>query len=441
MKRSIYKDLVLWANRNGHKPLVLLGARQVGKTYILQDFGNREFSNVVYLNCHKEDRARRLFRNLDANRIIHELEVMFETDVVDGQTLVIFDEIQEVPNGLAALKYFCEDRPLLHVAAAGSLLGLSLKEDESYPVGKIETLRMYPMSFLEFLEARGKSKLKDCLSSLAWETLAMHHDTLSSLLREYFFTGGMPEVVNEYIQTGDIRRVRSLQAEIIDAYMRDIAKHSKTLTQRIHLVWDSIPGQLARENKKFIFGALKKGARSADFELALQWLADAGLIYIVKKVKTVSSPLKFYADNSAFKVYLADCGLLACMCHAPANEMLTGDSPFIEFKGAFSENYVLQQLRVQLDTDEIFYFAKDNSTQEIDFLLQTGHRIIPMEVKAAENVKSKSLSGFINTDNAGKGLKGLRVSMKNHIDQGWMENIPLYAVEAYISKEKQMNEQ
>lgn len=432
MKRLIYDELLAWKNRERRKPLLLLGARQVGKTYILKAFGEAEFDNLVYVNCHKEAYAQQLFRDVDAVRIINELQHYFEVDIVPGKTLLFLDEIQELRNGLASLKYFCEDLPGLHVAVAGSLLGISLHEDESYPVGKVETMQLYPMTFSEYLLARGRGRLLETVQSLDWETLRAQHELFTSLLREYYFVGGMPEAVQEYVDTQDVRRVRAIQADIVDAYRRDMSKHTKTQVQRINMVWDSVPSQLARENKKFMFGAIRKGARAADYELALQWLADAGIVYKVHKTRQPVMPLKFYADESAFKLYLPDVGLLACMMQVNPNDMLLGTHAFVEFKGALTENYVLEQLRSLLPADVIFYFSKDNSTQEVDFVVQCPGRVVPVEVKAEENVKSKSLSGFINVDHADKHLKGLRISMKPYVDQGWMENIPLYAAEAYF---------
>lgn len=434
MKRLIYDRLVGWKLSIPHKPLILLGARQVGKTYILKEFGENEFPRMVYLNCHEDERAQWLFRNLDTDRILRELESISECTIKEGETFVFFDEIQEVNNGIASLKYFCENHPTLHVAVAGSLLGISLRENESYPVGKVQTMRLYPMSFNEYLEALGKHKLLECLRELSWETLTMHHEVLTTLLREYMFVGGMPEAVAEYTSTHNATHVREIQAEISDAYIRDVSKHTKPTIQRIHQVWESIPAQLARENKKFIFGAVRRGARAADFETALQWLTDAGLIYKIERCKKPIPPIKFYSDSSAFKIYMFDCGLLAYMCGASPKEMLGGNSAFVEFKGALTENYVLQQLQSVCDSNGVFYFAKDNSTQEIDFLTQFGNQVIPIEVKAEVNVKSKSLSGFVNVDHANQHLKGLRFSMQPYTDQGWMENIPLYAAEAYFNR-------
>ena len=345
----------------------------------------------------------------------------------------MFDEIQEVHNGIASLKYFNEDFPSLHVAVAGSLLGISLREDESYPVGKVTTMRMYPMTFAEYLLACERPKLLETLQNLEWDSLSVMDDLLVELLRQYYFTGGMPEAVKKYIETQDVELVREVQYEILDAYERDIAKHTKPQVARIHQVWESIPAQLARENKKFIFGAVKKGGRAADFEIAIQWLVDAGLVYKIDRVKEPVMPLKFYADGSAFKLYMLDCGLLACMAEANPNAMLLGTNAFTEFKGAFAENYVLQQMKATLDTT-VYYYSKDNSTMEVDFLFQTQERVVPTEVKAEENVKSKSLSLFINEDFKNLNLKGLRCNMKPYIDQGWMENIPLYAVEEYLKR-------
>lgn len=433
MKRLIYNDLVAWKNSANRKPLILLGARQVGKTYILKDFGAQEFKNVVYVNCHQNEFTNNLFRDLMTERIVTELERFYDTHIVPGQTLLVFDEIQEAHNGIASLKYFCEDMPQLHVVAAGSLLGISLRSDESYPVGKVNTLKMFPMTFSEFLLAKNRNGLVDVLNQLQWDSMKAMNEDFTELLRQYYFTGGMPEAVKTYIETGDVAKVRAVQREILDAYERDIAKHTKTQAINIHQVWNSIPAQLARENKKFIFGAVRKGARAATYEESIQWLVDAGLTYKIERVREPSLPLKFYADHDAFKLYLFDCGLLACMAEANPNSMLLGENAFVEFKGAFSENFVLQQLK-SVDGQSVYYYSKDKSTMEVDFLYQTAERVVPVEVKAEENVKSKSLSTFINQEFRDKSLKALRISMKPYIDQQWMENIPLYATESYVKQ-------
>lgn len=429
MERSIYKRLIHWKNRPDRKPLVLLGARQVGKTFILQDFGRREFENVVYVNCQRNSICERLFRDLDVNRIVIELERHFDTEIIADKTLLIFDEIQEVKNGIASLKYFCEEINSLHVAVAGSLLGIQLREGESFPVGKVHLLNMYPMTFNEFVAASEQHRLLEVLESSDWEAMQIHNEKLTELLREYFFVGGMPEAVAKYWETKNVREVREVQREILETYSHDIAKHSKAQIQRIHQVWQSIPAQLARENKKFFYGSLRKGARAKDYEEALQWLMDAGLVYRIERCKKPSHPLKFYADNSAFKLYMLDCGLLACMSEANPNMLLLDDNAFVEFKGALSENFVLQHLKSTPDSS-VFYYSKDNSTLEIDFLFQTEQRILPIEVKAAENVRSRSLYLFVNEDFKEQKFIGLRFSMKPYIHQDWMENMPLYAVES-----------
>lgn len=431
MERSIYKDLLHWKNRPDRKPLILLGARQVGKTYILQEFGRREFANVVYVNCQRNSICERLFRDLDVRRIVTELERYFDTYIVAGQTLLIFDEVQEAKNAITALKYFCEELNSLHVAVAGSLLGIQLREEESFPVGKVHSINMYPMTFNEYLLACGRHRLLEVLDSKDWESMKLHHEQLTELLRQYFFVGGMPEAVAKYIETGNVREVREVQREILENYSQDMAKHSKSQIQRIHQVWQSIPAQLARENKKFFYGSLRKGARAKDFELALQWLVDAGLVYRVERCNKPVHPLKFYADNSAFKLYMLDCGLLACMAEASPNMLLLDHNAFVEFKGAFAENFVLQHLKT-IPNSSVFYYSKDNSTLEIDFLFQTEERIVPVEVKAEDNVRSRSLYLFVNEDFKNQNYKGLRFSLKPYIQQSWMENIPLYAIEGIV---------
>lgn len=429
MERLVYKRLIQWKSDANHKPLILLGARQVGKTYILNQFGKNEFESYVYINCHNNEFANTLFRNFDIERIITDIERHTDKKIVLGKTLLVFDEIQEVFNAVASLKYFCENLPQLHVAVAGSLLGLTLHKGESFPVGKVDMLSMYPMTFLEYLNACNKKGIAEALMSKDWRTIELEQEYLTNRLREYYFTGGMPEAVSEFLQSGDTKKTRQIQMNILEAYNRDISKHTTILAQRIHQVWESIPSQLAKENKKFIFGMIKKGARAADFELALQWLVDAGLVYKVTRCKTPELPLKFYADNSAFKMFLLDVGLLAAMAQAQPKDILSGNTVFSEFKGAFSENFVLQQI-CSIEDVHTYYFSKDNSQLEIDFLVQCGRRIIPVEVKAEENVKSKSLHSFINEHQFQ--MKGLRISMKQYVNQEWMENIPLVATEPYF---------
>lgn len=431
MERNIYQQLVAWKNAENRKPLILLGARQVGKTYILQELGNREFDNLVYVNCHNNPFAQSLFSDFTVSRIIHAIEINYEVKIETGKTLLFFDEIQEAPNAISALKYFCEDMRQLHVVAAGSLLGISLREEESFPVGKVNTLKIFPMSFTEFLLAIGRVQLCDVVLTGDWEMMHRNSELLIEMLRQYYFVGGMPEAVAIWAATSDPKKVRQVQHDILDTYYRDFGKHSNTLVHRIRQVWDSIPAQLAKENKKFIFGAIKKGARAAEFEKAIQWLSDAGLIYKVHRVTTPKYPLKFYKDDNAFKIYMLDCGLLALLSESRPQDMLLGDNAFTEFKGAYTENFFLQEL-MSIGNIPTYYYSKNNSRLEIDFLVQQDGQVIPCEIKAEENVKSKSLRTFTTEEWQELQLIGLRCSMKPYVDQGWMRNIPLYGVEGFF---------
>jgi hypothetical protein len=432
MNRRIYDALVKWKNSIGRKPLVLEGARQVGKTFILKEFGRGEYENLIYINCDNNDFMSTLFlQDFDMERILRAISAYTNQPINAGKTLLFIDEIQESPRALTALKYFCENASEQHVVVAGSLLGIANREGESYPVGKVDILKLYPLSFEEFLWAVGEEQLCDLLNQKQWDILRPLDTKLKDLLRQYFYVGGMPEAVLSYITYNDVPKVRRIQKTILKTYERDFAKHAGHETQRIRLVWNSIPGQLAKENKKFIYGAVRKGARAKDFEMAIQWLVDAGLVMKLSRCLNPTMPLSFYEDVDAFKLYLLDVGLLGALANVPARLMLIENQIFVEFKGAFSENYVLQQLQ-SLGDMPVYYFSKDNSTQEVDFLLQTEERIVPIEVKAEENVKSKSLRGFITEDHADKHLKGLRCSMLPYIDQGWMENIPLYSVFGYF---------
>ena len=431
MKRLIYSKLLEWKNRSDHKPLVLEGARQVGKTYILQKFGRNEFENMVYINCENNDAIKQLFEiDYNIDRILLGLEAYSLQKIVHGKTLLFLDEIQELPGGVASLKYFCENARSLHVVVAGSLLGIFNLQGQSFPVGKVETLRLYPMTFQEFLMARGKQQLVDVLQSLDWSIINPLHNIFVEELRLYYFVGGMPEAVTKYIESADTSRVRAIHNEILNAYVRDFAKHAANETQRVRLVWESVPEHLARENKKFIFGAVKSGARASYFDNALQWLQDAGLIYKVENIRQVELPLKFFSNRDIFKVFMLDVGLLGAMALASPDEMLVKDNVFSSFKGAFTENYVLGQMKA-VEGIHTYYYSKPNSTLEIDFLCQINNLIVPIEVKAEVNVKSKSLATFSKT-HTNNVAQALRFSMQPHIDQGWMQNVPLYAVEAFM---------
>lgn len=431
MKREIYAKLLEWKSRKGHKPLVLDGARQVGKTYILKEFGVREYKNVSYVNLDKDAVAKSVFDpDHDIKRIIRTLSAYTGVDIVPGDTLIIIDEIQESSAALGCLKYFKEEFPQYDVAVAGSLLGISIHEDQSFPVGMVEFVRMFPMSLLEFLNATGNEKLTELLLNHDWESVNILSQQYTELLRQYYYVGGMPEAVAGYIAGKGLKAVRQIQKDILAGYRRDFSKHAPNKgVPRIEMVWDSLPSHLAKENKKFIYGALRKGGRAKEFEMAISWLRDAGLIYKVHRVSKIEYPLSFYEDFDVFKVFPLDVGLLGAMTDVPASQMLVGNNVFKEFKGAFTECYVNEQLaRVQIP---VFYYSSNESEVEIDFAVQTESRVIPIEVKAEENVKSKSLKTYIDKYPE---LKGLRISMLNYVDQGWMENLPLYAVEGYFSQ-------
>lgn len=425
MERSIYSSLKKWKESPTRKPLILQGARQVGKTYILKEFGAREYSEVVYINCDDNNDMQNMFVDYDIDRIIRSLSAISGVSIKPSTTLLILDEIQEVERGLASLKYFCEKAPEYHVAVAGSLLGITLHEGTSFPVGKVDMLYMYPMDFEEFLLAMGKEQLVEMLRSNSWAALTPLRGMLTELLRQYYFVGGMPEAVKTYVERGDIWEVRSIHSKIIDAYRNDMSKHvPKQQVQRINMVWNSIPSQLARDNKKFIYGALRKGARANDFEIAIQWLVDSGLVHKVHRISKPVVPLKFYEDMASFKLFLLDCGLLGALSETPPEQILIGDNVFEEYKGAFTENYVLQQLK-SLPRTFVYYYSNDNSTLEIDFVVQHEAHVIPIEVKAEENLRAKSLRQFV-TDNSG--LHGVRFSMSDYREQDWLTNVPLWAV-------------
>lgn len=434
MNRQLYRQLLEWKTSPDRKPLMLYGARQVGKTYLLCEFGKNEFSDMVYVNCYRNEAMQTLFNGQpDVDRLILGLSVISGKTIVPGKTFVFLDEVQEIPSVVSSLKYFCENARKLHIATAGSLLGVMNLKGESFPVGKVDILKLYPMSFEEFLPAVGEDRLAEILSEGDWSMAEVCSERLKTRLREYYYVGGMPEAVVSFASGRNVEEIRRIQDNILTAYETDISKHSGSHTQSIRMVWDSIPSQLARENKKFIYGAVRKGARSRDYETAIQWLVDAGLVHRLERCRSAKAPLKFYADPSAFKLFLLDVGLLGALVGTSAGATLIGDGIFSEYKGAFTENFVMQQL-ASLSEVRTYYFSKDNSSVEVDFLIQANDRVIPIEVKAEENVRSKSLSSFVNNEFADCHLKGLRFSMKGFKDQDWMENVPLYAAGSYIKK-------
>ena len=427
MRRLVYNELRKWKNAVDRKPLIVDGARQVGKTWILKEFGHNEFKNVVYINCDKTKEMKSLFFDFDTARLLRAFGSIVEENIIPGETLIVLDEIQEAPLGITALKYFCEDAPQYHIIAAGSLLGISLHGGSGFPVGKVDRLNMYPMTFSEFLEALGKKHLLNLLQSRKWVEISSLAPTFIELLRQYYFVGGMPEVVASYISDNDLLKVRAIQKRIIEDYEEDFSKHiPPELLPKVRMVWNSIPSQLAKENKKFIYGALKKGARAGQFENAIEWLLDAGLIYKVHRTKKIERPLKFYEDFDAFKLFLCDLGLLGAKADVTSREVLLGADFFSEYKGAFTEQYVAQELIANGETP--YYYSKENSTLEIDFIIQK-EELYPIEVKAEENVKSKSLRTVFDLNPK---LKPCRFSMMNYRQQDWMTNVPLYAASEWV---------
>lgn len=427
MRRLVYNELRKWKNAVDRKPLIVDGARQVGKTWILKEFGHNEFKNVVYINCDKTKEMKSLFFDFDTARLLRAFGSIVEENIIPGETLIVLDEIQEAPLGITALKYFCEDAPQYHIIAAGSLLGISLHGGSGFPVGKVDRLNMYPMTFSEFLEALGKKHLLNLLQSRKWVEISSLAPTFIELLRQYYFVGGMPEVVASYISDNDLLKVRAIQKRIIEDYEEDFSKHiPPDLLPKVRMVWNSIPSQLAKENKKFIYGALKKGARAGQFENAIEWLLDAGLIYKVHRTKKIERPLKFYEDFDAFKLFLCDLGLLGAKADVTSREVLLGADFFSEYKGAFTEQYVAQELIANGETP--YYYSKENSTLEIDFIIQK-EELYPIEVKAEENVKSKSLRTVFDLNPK---LKPCRFSMMNYRQQDWMTNVPLYAASEWV---------
>ena len=424
MKRDIYDDLLNWKKSPYRKPLVLNGARQVGKTFLLTEFGKSEYKNLVVLNCDKDKRIAEIFSHgYQTNRIINDIEVLFGSKIDPENTLIFIDEVGEVPEALAALKYFCEDSPEYNIVVAGSLLGLAIHKGVSFPVGKVDSLTLYPISFPEFIRAvqgeEAYKQIKNINLMDASSTKMIYED----LLRQYYFTGGMPEVVQGFIDKRSYEDLRNVQKRILADYSLDISKHADTsILGRIHQVWNSIPQQLAKNNKKFKYADIQKGGRAKDFELAIEWLLDAGIIYKIRRVNKPGIPLKFYEDTSAFKLFLLDHGLLGAMVDAPISEILIKHNVFEEYKGTFTEQFVLEQLICKYGNN-VFYFDSDTSKLELDFLIQKDNTLVPIEVKAEENLRSKSLRQF-HMDFPDS--KPIRLSMSDYREQEWLTNIPLY---------------
>lgn len=407
----------------------------MGKSWILRHFGEREYKNLAYISCENSQIAESLFSDYNIERILRNVEAVCKVPVIPGETLIVFDEIQEIPKGLTALKYFCENAPGYHVAVAGSLLGITLNRGESFPVGKIDFLEMYPMDFEEFLWAIDEKYKAEIIKSPSMMGEAATNTLCEDVLRQYYFCGGMPEAVKAYSEKRGIMAVRKIQNDILEAYKNDIAKHAPLKeAERIHLIMQSLPAQLAKENKKFIYTAIRKGARASEFEIAIQWLVDAGILYKVNRITKPSMPLKFYEDFNAFKLFLLDAGLYGAMVEVEPSLIFLKENFFSEYKGAFSELYVCQQL---ISTGfRPCYYSADNSRVEIDFIISEKERILPIEVKAEGNVRGKSLRLF-NEKNEIK--EAVRFSMLPYRRQETIMNVPLCAVFAlrnYISESK-----
>lgn len=424
MRRSLYKELLQWKNAASRKPLILQGARQVGKTWLMQEFARNEFEEVAYLNFESSTRLQNIFSDdFDVQRIVSILEIEVNRPIIPDKTLIIFDELQAAEKGLTALKYFQEQAPEYYLIAAGSLLGVALQGSHSFPVGKVDFLRMYPLSFLEFLEALGESIMNTHLEAQNWSVLEVFHTKLIEYLRLYYFIGGMPEAVKTYVESGNLNEVRAVQKNILMGYEHDFAKHAPgEQVPKIRLVWQSIISQLAKDNRKFVFGQIRSGARAKDFEISIQWLADAGLVLKVYSIEKPAMPLTAYRNLSAFKLFLLDVGLLNAMAEVHPSVLLHKNSILVEFKGAMTEQFVAQQLALR---HELCYWAAPQGRAEVDFILQAQNQIIPIEVKAEENLKSKSLNTFVQKFNPGTAI---RYSMSPFRQQEWMTNIPLYGV-------------
>jgi predicted AAA+ superfamily ATPase len=427
MKRLAYEKLVEWKNSKNRKPLILNGARQVGKTWLLQEFGSREYESVAYINCDEVSDMKEAFTDFNTDRLVRVFSALSGVAIKPETTLIILDEIQEVPIGLTSLKYFCENAPEYHIAVAGSLLGIGLHQGTGFPVGKVDEVNLYPFSFKEFLLAMGKDILVDNIEAHRWDECSTLSTTYIDLLRQYYYVGGMPAVVKSYIEEQDIFLVRGIQKQILADYRRDFSKHVPSeILPKVNMVWDSIPAQLAKENKKFIYSAVKKGGRAKEFENAIQWLIDAGLVYKVLRISKVDKPLKFYEDIDAFKLFVLDLGLLGAMAEVDAKDVLVNNTAFTEYKGAFTEQYVLQELEAH--EKKVYYHSKERSELEIDFVIQK-YNVYPIEVKAEENLRAKSLKTIYDSNNS---LKPVRFSMADYREQEWMVNVPLYLAGEWI---------
>jgi len=428
MERILLNELKDWKNSPNRKPLIIQGARQVGKTWLMKTFGKTAFQQVIYLNFESSERLKNLFvADFNIQRILSVIEIESNQKIDVVNCLLIFDEVQEAEKGLTALKYFYEQAPEYFIIAAGSLLGISLQKNNSFPVGKVDFLQMFPLSFMEFLQNTGEAMLANELTNKNWEVVSTFHEKLIEKLRLYYFIGGMPEAVVSFIENNDLKTVRTIQQKIITGYENDFAKHAPNeIVPKIRMVWQSLISQLAKENRKFIYGQIKKGSRAKDFEMAINWLVDAGLVLKVNRIEKPAQPLNAYADFNSFKLFLLDVGLLNAIGNIDQKILLEKNNILSQFKGALTEQYVCQQLKIKTS---LFYWSVANSLSEIDFVIQDKNEIIPIEVKAEENVKSKSLKVYVEKFSP---KIALRTSMNAYREESWLTNIPLYAIGEYL---------
>lgn len=429
MERELFAKLEKWKNKKKRKPLIIQGARQVGKTWIMKEFGARYFKNTIYINFDNNEIMKKVFEiDFDTSRIISAIKIEFGKSFNVEDTLIIFDEIQEAPKALASLKYFNENASQYAIMAAGSLLGVALHQGTSFPVGKVDFMHLYPLNFYEFLCAMGEKQLAQLLESNDYEMINAYSIKYIELLKKYYYVGGMPEAVQTYIDTDDFYEVREIQKSLLKYYEEDFSKHApKEAIPRIMMVWNSIPSQLAKENRKFMYGSIREGARAKDFELAIQWLEDAGLIIRSYRITKPDIPLIAYMEINHFKMFMLDVGLLAAKGDIHAKVLLDDCRIFEEFKGALTEQFVAQQLKAS--ERELYYYSTENSSGEIDFVIQQEMKCIPIEVKAEENLRARSLRAFCEKY---KPEVAIRSSMSNYRKQDWMINVPLYALDKYL---------
>lgn len=427
MYRIAIEKLYKWKNSKRRKPLIIEGARQVGKTWLMKEFGKQAYADTVYINFDSNSRMADLFSaDLDTDRLIMGLELYAGRKINPENTLLIFDEVQEVPRALASLKYFYENAPQYHIVCAGSLLGIALHQGTSFPVGKVDFLKLYPLSFSEFLMATGNERFAELLKNQDYEMITSFKQTYIDALKHYYFVGGMPEAVQSFAESKDFNEVRAIQKRILAAYEQDFSKHAPNeIVPKIRMLWNSIPSQLARENKKFIYGLVREGGRAREYETAIMWLSDCGLVHKVSRVNAAGIPLKAYEDLKAFKLFIVDVGLLGCMTGLRQRTLLDGDDLFVEFKGALTEQYVCQQLKTIEDLG-VYYYTNDRGSCEIDFAVDTGEQIVPIEVKAETNLRAKSLKTYRERFEP---ELSVRTSMADYKKEDWLLNLPLYAIE------------